>query len=411
MKCVINFLSDMHQKSLRRLAQVQCEGYENCINQYKELFIVNFLDVKCKCQSSCENCENCEQFIKIIDEIKKEDIEKFFDSIKDVYIKWIDAKTRESIDIFEKLLNEYDILDVLTEDIEKDIFFKGRKEKNILTKWDMFHIPFNKRYLIQNQRYSLTGQPIIYLGKSIVDIVEELSVEDEIDLKISSFQIRDGLKIYDLRNNIFNDITKKSVSEFLGSNNSTFDRRKFFKNILSSICSFERRREYKKYSFCEEYVIPQILAQIIKNQGYDGIIYYSTKRFNNIKFNDDNGEVKNKYEVKTKYKENLALFTNFNDEHVYDRDLYDQLKISVPIDISKVENISIEDLEKIYNKIKNTGIKNINIKSDIILSSFKREFNCMNIDKNKYSETYMGKLHIYHIYCILNEMLCETVKG
>lgn len=228
MKCVINFLSDMHQKSLRRLAQVQCEGYENCINQYKELFIVNFLDVKCKCQSSCENCENCEQFIKIIDEIKKEDIEKFFDSIKDVYIKWIDAKTRESIDIFEKLLNEYDILDVLTEDIEKDIFFKGRKEKNILTKWDMFHIPFNKRYLIQNQRYSLTGQPIIYLGKSIVDIVEELSVEDEIDLKISSFQIRDGLKIYDLRNNIFNDITKKSVSEFLGSNNSTFDRRKFF---------------------------------------------------------------------------------------------------------------------------------------------------------------------------------------
>ncbi|STB16865.1 hypothetical protein ACSXEW_00450 [Clostridium perfringens] len=411
MKCVINFLSDMHQKSLRRLAQVQCEGYENCINQYKELFIVNFLDVKCKCQSSCENCENCEQFIKIIDEIKKEDIEKFFDSIKDVYIKWIDAKTRESIDIFEKLLNEYDILDILTEDIEKDIFFKGRKEKNILTKWDMFHIPFNKRYLIQNQRYSLTGQPIIYLGKSIVDIVEELSVEDEIDLKISSFQIRDGLKIYDLRNNIFNDITKKNVSEFLGSNNSTFDRRKFFKNILSSICSFERRREYKKYSFCEEYVIPQILAQIIKNQGYDGIIYYSTKRFNNIKFNDDNGEVKNKYEVKTKYKENLALFTNFNDEHVYDRDLYDQLKISVPIDISKVENISIEDLEKIYNKIKNTGIKNINIKSDIILSSFKREFNCMNIDKNKYSETYMGKLHIYHIYCILNEMLCETVKG
>lgn len=412
MKCIINFLNDVHQKSLRRLAQVQCEGYENCVNQYKKLFIVNFLDIKGKCIcKNCENCGNCEQFIDVINEIKEEDIEEFFDEIKNVYINWIDAKTKEAIEMFQKLLKKYDILNIIAEDIEKDIFFKGRKEKGILTKWDMFHIPFNKRYLIQNQRYSLTGQPIIYLGKSIIDIVKELGVEDEKELKISSFQIKNKLRIYDLRNNIFSDITKKNVSELLGSDNSTFDKRKFFKNILSSICSFERRREYKKYSFCEEYVIPQILAQIIKNEGYDGIIYYSTKKFSNINFNDDNGQVKTKYEVKTKYKENLALFTNFNSEHVYDRNLYDKLKISVPIDISKVEDISIEDLENIYNKIKNTGILDINTKSDLILSSFKREFNCMNIDKNKYSETYMGKLHMYHIYCILNEILCESIKG
>lgn len=418
MKCIIEFLSDKNQKELRRLAQVQCESYEDCIDEYKKLFIVNFLELKGKCPMEDSNesdlCKVCSNFKKILDTVTNEEIEEFFNTLKDVYIKWIDANTGEAVNKLKDLLIKYDILNVTAEDINKDVFFKGRKNNNILTRWDMFHIPFNKRYLIQNQRYSLTGQPIIYLGKSVVDVIEELGIENEEELKISSFQINGDLKIYDLRNNIFNDITKGDVSTLLGNDAQPYNKIKFFKNILSSVCSFERRREHKQYSFCEEYVIPQILAQVLKQNKYDGIIYYSTKRFSDVKFEkEQNVEVKHNIiniESKTKYKENLALFTNFNNEHVYDHELYSKLNISVPIDVSKVTPLSIDALRKMYSKIENTGISEITTKSDILISSFEREFSNMKVGENKYSETYMGQLHIYHIYCILNKMLCESIN-
>lgn len=37
----------------------------------------------------------------------------------------------------------------------------------------MYHIPFDKRYLIGNERYSLTGFPTFYLSSSIYSCWEE----------------------------------------------------------------------------------------------------------------------------------------------------------------------------------------------------------------------------------------------
>lgn len=41
------------------------------------------------------------------------------------------------------------------------------------TEDEMYHIPFNKRYLIGNERYSLTGFPTFYLSSSIYSCWEE----------------------------------------------------------------------------------------------------------------------------------------------------------------------------------------------------------------------------------------------
>ena len=38
----------------------------------------------------------------------------------------------------------------------------------------MFHIPFTKRNLIKNQRYSLIGRPMLYLGFTPKYIFKEL---------------------------------------------------------------------------------------------------------------------------------------------------------------------------------------------------------------------------------------------
>ena len=145
--------------------------------------------------------------------IKKKEIENFFNTIKECYTLWIDAKTSEALEKFEDLLKtrgliykeeakEKDVL--LVKDIDKQVFFRGRKSDEFLGKRDMFHVPYNKRYNLRNERFSLTGQPILYLGNTIADIVEELDIDlNDKDaqqcLKVSSFEIKDGEK----RNKIF----------------------------------------------------------------------------------------------------------------------------------------------------------------------------------------------------------------
>lgn len=103
-----------------------------------------------------------------------------------------------------------------------DLYLKGRATSDVLTSWDMFRIPFNKRYLINNQRYSLTGQPLMYIGSSIIDVMEELDVEKIEELKISAVQIPEEIKLYDLRNNIYEELNKVQTQMMLGVTGNTF---------------------------------------------------------------------------------------------------------------------------------------------------------------------------------------------
>ena len=420
MNCLIEFFSDNKQKDLRRLAQNQSESYEDALEIYKKLFISYFSQIKEKCdEKKCNIDNNCDNFKKAILDIKIEDIKSFFDNMKKIYIFWIDAKVKDSLELFIKTMDDYRLWDFYDNDIKKDIFFKGRIDKNILTKWEMFHIPFNKRYLIKNQRYSLTGQPIVYLGKSILDIMEELDIDEENigNLKISCVKIKGDLKVYDLRSDIYKILNKREFFSLFGDNEQNDYQKEFFKIILASICSFERRKEHKDYTFCEEYVIPQILAQTLKNKSYDGVVYYSTKKFNEVKFFNMNKDLESKKDIiikesyninkNNKYKENIALFTNFNKEHVYDEELYKKLEISSPINFYKVQKYKKKDLENICKKIEKTKHKNNIYRSQVILEIFKREFESITINENKYSDINIGKMHIYHLYCILNQILCE----
>ncbi|UZW14925.1 hypothetical protein OSC52_03515 [Clostridium pasteurianum] len=416
MNCIIYFLTDYYQKSLRSLAQTQADSYEEVLDKYKKIFISHLNYVKNKkcnfesCKFGCNNeCSNLKEIIKNIDVNK---IQDFFDTIKKIYINWIDAKTSDSLNELKTLLHNFKMIDFKAEDITKELFFKGRLSEQILTTWEMFHIPFNKRYLISNQRYSLTGQPLIYLGKLVIDVVEELEVSQEqlSLLKVSTFEIKENLRVYDLRNDIYNDVINAKIeSRILGNDSKEIiNEGKFFKNILSSICSFEKRKEHRNFSFCEEYVLPQVLAQTLKNELFHGIIYHSTKKFNNINFEISSEEDSwIQYIKRTKYKENVALFTHFNDEHVYDRNLYEKLTISTPIDIAKLNTIKMDDLKNIQAEINQTKKQDMISICETLLSKFDREFSQCCINEKKYRETNIGQLHIYHLYSIFNRILTQ----
>lgn len=410
MRCLIYFLSEGFQTKLRILAQGRSERYEDTILEYKKLFLARLKAAKYDCNNKeCPYKESCNVIKAGIELISDQSIETFFDSIRKIYLYWIDSKSQDAIVLFTDILKEYGLEDFSISFKEYDIFFKGRCTSDILTKWDMFHIPFNKRYLISNQRYSLTGQPIVYAGRSVVDIMEELEVNSLENLKLSTIQPSSDMKVFDLRNNINADVEEIDLELFFGDEQPRYEERNFFKIILASICSFSRKQEQKNFSFCEEYVIPQLLAQIMKNNGYWGIVYLSTKKFKNLSMrsadNPEEMEIIDYILQEDSYKENIAIFTQIDEHHVYDKGLFEKLRISVPISVDKIEKISLDDLHIIVKEIVATEQQNKITNAEMIVSSFERIYNKINISGKQYRDTEEGQLHMYHLYEALNQIL------
>lgn len=87
----------------------------------------------------------------------------------------------------------------------------------------MFHIPFNKRYLIGNQRYSLTGQPLLYLGFSILDVLAELNCDlNEFDkVKLCTYKPNENFRVFDLRNDFYEYLRYNPLDDLLDDSDYT----------------------------------------------------------------------------------------------------------------------------------------------------------------------------------------------
>lgn len=363
MKCIFCFLRDFHQTELRLLSQMQDERFENILRKYKKLFISgyqNFLR-----ENICKEHKIIkEKEIKnYLNEIDCQNIENFFDTIiDDVYLEWIKGNADNAIKTLKGLIISNGLHgNKFSTNIANHLFFRGRKvnETEILNTYDMFHIPFDKRYLIGNQRFSLNGIPLLYLGGSIEDIKSELDIDKDINnFVFSSYYIKNSVfNVIDLRNPfyIFYDgkqfQDKTDYFRFLPKIDKKQLKSRLFFLILSSLCCFEKRIQHKLKSknsnvFFEEYILPQTLTQAYKSLGEKGILFPSTR----IKENFEH-KVQENFECC-----NLVIFTEYNDERHYDRQLYEKLVISNPISIRNIENFSLNKthcilIEKEINKL------------------------------------------------------------
>lgn len=376
----IEFIQDKTQFELRKNCKIKTDRFEHTLQKYKRTFIDYFLQCKDNLKNTKDNQinDNNNYILNIIYNIDPKEISDFFDSLTNVYLKWINSESLRAIFNLQTLLKKYNILDV--KNISNNVFYRGRNEKNFISHWDMFHIPFNKRHLIQNQRYSLVGQPILYLCSTPYCVYKELnSIEN---LKISSFRLKPGesFKFYDNTNKLpllLNDPLDSSVNNKLDTkynikyeNNKTqksyYIKAAFFKLILSSCCSFESNSNSFEYSFKETYILPQLLAQVLKRKKYDGVIYTSTKIYKDTNYKPNTWEDTN-YEPNT-WKHLLDLYTNYcfftsydlnnssNESYVYDKILYKKFIISTPIDITNYFhnhyniNESLNYIDKIISK-------------------------------------------------------------
>ena len=140
---------------------------------------------------------------------------------------------------------------------------------------DMFHIPFNKRGLIQNQRYSINGMPCLYLGTSSYVCWEELGRPEFNSFWVSRFEVTNRetrilnlsytlQDIFDLKNNNYEeDKLEKLIVEY------------FLYWIIQCACSISVKN--KSRVFREEYIVPQLIMQNIRSLDIDGIMYFSVR--------------------------------------------------------------------------------------------------------------------------------------
>lgn len=151
----------------------------------------------------------------------------------------------------------------------KILFRMRRKEGNgKFSAKDMFHVPYSSRHLLKNYRYSITGFPCLYLGKSIYGCWEEMGKPSFNDFYVSALKTNTDISLLDLR--LVRDVepNEESRSAYLSS----------LPIIIA--CSIENLNG--KASFVPEYIIPQMMLHAIlleksNERGFEGVIYTSTK--------------------------------------------------------------------------------------------------------------------------------------
>ncbi|WP_324674772.1 hypothetical protein [Hymenobacter sp. GOD-10R] len=416
MNCILCFLEDPFQDRLRTLSLSKSERFEEVLKEYQNNFINEYnslIDVD-KCEKHKKIHINTQlEATHLHQEIKSTvDIRLFFDEIRKVYTYWIKGNNPDALLIFDYLLNQYDLLKSSNK-IDKSIFFRGRKSSAILNKTDLFHIPFNKRHLIQNQRYSITGQPLLYLGLSPIDVVAEIrgSIESLENIYFCSFRHKSPNKLLVL------DITNEFPDLFINHNVLSSDnvgapsivgqidiRRDFCKFILSQVCSFKRSRRSEGNAFAEEYVLPQLLTEILRKSNFKGILFSSTR----VDYNKITSAAPF---YANRYRENVALFTSYEENNDIDTDLFNQFVISKPITTEELTDITLQDLKDLRKKVFSiTTREQFNITepfeikevTGIRTQTFFEDLHISNEGNSiRYFDHTIGKIHLQLVYQIL----------
>jgi hypothetical protein len=134
---------------------------------------------------------------------------------------------------------------------------------------DLFHIPFDCRYLVANQRYSFPGLPCLYLGSSLYVCWEELGRPDLNSVAISRFHLRAGenIRVLDLSWRP-KDLDDLAVPRRL---------REAVAVLWPVVASCSIAVQPPNATFRAEYIVPQaVLRWIMVKPDFDGLRYFST---------------------------------------------------------------------------------------------------------------------------------------
>lgn len=145
--------------------------------------------------------------------------------------------------------------------------YKCRENSKLyhLSKDEMFHIPYDKRNLVGNQRFSLSGLPCLYLGGSSYICWEELGRKDFNTCNYCGFALNEDVNMFDLLLPI--EITNPHQIRRI---------------VLTLSCSLVANRNHL---FKQEYILSQCILHSLINRSYYNhsqfcVRYYSSHLLN-----------------------------------------------------------------------------------------------------------------------------------
>jgi len=394
---IYDFISDEFQYELKEKARQRPHrlAFEKSLEIYIQLFQEELKPDKITSTGDSKYLHPAlrarPEVTKWLDEYKRlflqeaGDIKDILKETLEIYKVFIRGKQHNAVLRFHDLLDRFNLLDKVDWELLGG-FFRCRwyddDEKSEIEKKEFFHhIPYNKRYLIANQRFSVSGIPLLYLGSSLATSCYEIGHEDlntveKQNLAISfwgfnpAFQRYAGadyitqprINVFDISNlayDILNDVIMDVVLEkddivrdniisnytFVNRDNVRIAIRKF---ALIQVCTFVTDK-FKSASsasfpdgkllnnFYEEYILPQLLTEAIRLHKYDGIIYPSTK-FHNKKIASTTGWISGAFNT------NLAMFSHYSVHGLYD----DPLIQNFVVDPQKK---NLQNLIELRNKI------------------------------------------------------------
>lgn len=116
------------------------------------------------------------------------------------------------------------------------------------SKEEMFHIPFDKRYLIGNQRFSLSGIPCLYLGGSSYICWEELGRKDFNTTNYCGYSLRENVNMFDM-------LLPMTIT----------NAQQIQRVVLILLCSLAAKRDDV---FKPEYILPQCVLHSLIRKAY-----------------------------------------------------------------------------------------------------------------------------------------------
>lgn len=187
---------------------------------------------------------------------------------------YLDGKPSNAYDELNKAFDGSSIFSYLiTQNTTLDSnFYRLRASEGnySLQQGELFHIPFHKRVNVSTQRYSIPGFPCLYLANSIYVAWEELGRQPVEKLQAARLINKSDFKYLDLVTDIYTGrpeyVTKK-----------TLDEKWHALLIWPLIAACSIKVFNRSAAFKPEYIIPQLLLQIVRNKGYlHGIRFSST---------------------------------------------------------------------------------------------------------------------------------------
>lgn len=232
----------------------------------------------------------------------KASIKEAYEAAKQCITQYCDGNILGSIDTIGKcfLSTDSPYRPITTKRINSGdlVLFRLRQNDSsvLFSRNEMFHIPFEKRFLVSNQRFSISGYPCVYAGESIYGSWEELGRPDIDKFNVVAMKSIVFLTILDLTIPIF---TEEDIIDNIES--------KICHSILAWLCSF--RTINKGKPFIIEYVIPQIVTSLklatIQAKLIDKGGVYEIMKYNGIKYTSTlystNQDIFNDHKIFTNY--------------------------------------------------------------------------------------------------------------